>query len=422
MSLIKKPEMTEANRAAHRANGRKSHGARTPQGKERARAANLRHGYYSDIRDEAIVALGEDPAKLRRLIDSAYEEWRPQGDYRSALVERSARLLWRMDRAERIQESLAVERVETLSEIKSGLTAHAHGRYLQMVDMLDLVYLLAGRPDFYATPHQLRDFSTAMGQPMGSLVQDMLKLLLQLRKPAKFPARAKTLPEDEPVADDEVWQDYLAEEAQEVVTDLSLPVPDQPIAEGEEREPLRLNLRALARELAHDFRHDRSMRKAAGILSDMDRDVMWGKAQQDRALMRREEESCFREFWRLTKILTGMQERRPELGRNERNSAADSGSKIADSGIPDSAVGGGPPQRRASGSAAPRSKSAGKSAKARAAGAEQRSASRQRTVSPGASRPAQIKNAGASGDVDENTRQAFGSAGTESQAEGTKGR
>jgi hypothetical protein len=38
------PEMTEKNLAAHQQNARQSRGAATPQGKERARAANLRHG------------------------------------------------------------------------------------------------------------------------------------------------------------------------------------------------------------------------------------------------------------------------------------------------------------------------------------------------------------------------------------------
>jgi hypothetical protein len=146
----------------------------------------------------------------------------------------------------------------------------------------------------------------------------------------KFSQRAKTLPGD--VASDVDWQEYLAEEAQEQVTDLVMPVPDQPVAEDEDREPLRLNLRALAGQLEDDFRNSRQMQKAAGILSNADREVMWAKAQQDRALMRREEESCFREFWRLTTILTNMQRRRKdwELGSQDSNEQ-DSSSRIPDS-------------------------------------------------------------------------------------------
>ncbi|MGD0226167.1 MAG: hypothetical protein ABSF71_27865, partial [Terriglobia bacterium] len=64
MSLIQKPSMTDKNRTAHQRNGRQSREAATPEGKERSRAAHLRHGFYSQQREEALCALGEDPAEL----------------------------------------------------------------------------------------------------------------------------------------------------------------------------------------------------------------------------------------------------------------------------------------------------------------------------------------------------------------------
>ena len=72
MALNNPRRMTETNRAAHRRNGQKSRGATTPAGKERIRAANLIHGYYSAIRDEALVPLGESPAQLAELIAAAH--------------------------------------------------------------------------------------------------------------------------------------------------------------------------------------------------------------------------------------------------------------------------------------------------------------------------------------------------------------
>jgi hypothetical protein len=383
MSLVKKPEMTEASRAARRANGGKSRGSTTPAGKERARAANPRHGYYSDQRDEAIVALGEDPVQLRKLIDAAYEEWRPQTYFQSALVERTARLLWRMDRAERVQESLAVERVETLTAVRADRDWFARERYVDRVDILEIVHLFAGRPEFYATPNLLGDFTQSWGDAEGSPAEEILNLLVRLRKPQRFSPGAKTLEGE--VANDVDWQDYLAQEAEEEVEDFKLPVPDLPVAEGEEREPLRLNLRTLAGALAHAVAQEPTLRKAAEVPSSVDRDVMWKEVQQDRALMRREEESCFRQFWKLTTMLMKLQKRRQDGGSVAQDSAGrDSGSRIRDSGQPDSAAGGGPPQRRTAGLATSQSKRARKSAKARA----------------------HAKNAGASGDVDENTGRA----------------
>jgi hypothetical protein len=104
MSLIKKHALTDKDRAARQRNGNKSRGAATPEGKERARAAHLRHGFYAQGRDEALRALGEDPADLDALIASAHEDWRPTGPFQASVVERLARLAWRMERAERVLE------------------------------------------------------------------------------------------------------------------------------------------------------------------------------------------------------------------------------------------------------------------------------------------------------------------------------
>ena len=66
MSLVHKQEMTEANLAAHRANGPNSQGAVTPEGKANSAAANLRHGFYCKVQNGALAALGEDPRGVRR--------------------------------------------------------------------------------------------------------------------------------------------------------------------------------------------------------------------------------------------------------------------------------------------------------------------------------------------------------------------
>ena len=70
MSLIHKQEMTEENLAAHRANGQKTLGPVTPEGKANSAAANLRHGFYCKAQNGALVALGEDPEEYAGLLNS----------------------------------------------------------------------------------------------------------------------------------------------------------------------------------------------------------------------------------------------------------------------------------------------------------------------------------------------------------------
>ena len=66
MSLIKKQSMTDKNRAAHQRNGRQSRGAATAEGKERSRAAHLRHGFYSQRAGGGAARPGRGPGRARR--------------------------------------------------------------------------------------------------------------------------------------------------------------------------------------------------------------------------------------------------------------------------------------------------------------------------------------------------------------------
>jgi hypothetical protein len=130
MSLVKEPVMTETNRAAHRQNAQQSRGAATPRGKERASAANLRHGIYSQVRDEGLLVLGEDPAELAALLAGAYEQWRPANQFQASLVERMGRLQWRM------QENLTAEHVRKVGEDRHEKTMKLRYNFVDMVGLL----------------------------------------------------------------------------------------------------------------------------------------------------------------------------------------------------------------------------------------------------------------------------------------------
>ena len=62
MSLLRKLPLSPQKLAAIQSNARHSRGPTTPEGIERIRAGNLRHGFYSQAQGEALLALGEDPA------------------------------------------------------------------------------------------------------------------------------------------------------------------------------------------------------------------------------------------------------------------------------------------------------------------------------------------------------------------------
>jgi hypothetical protein len=111
MSLVKRRTMSEKQKAAARANGRLSRGPATPEGRERIRDANLRHGLFSLAREMVLPTLGEDAEKLDRLRKGCFEQW-PDAD--PAEVENCAAAMWRMNRAAGRIEELYIE--QSLSE------------------------------------------------------------------------------------------------------------------------------------------------------------------------------------------------------------------------------------------------------------------------------------------------------------------
>jgi hypothetical protein len=77
MSLVKKPEMTEKKVAANTRNRKLAHGPATAEGRERIRAALLRHGFYAQAEEVAMRAVGEDPAHYQELLEELWETTHP---------------------------------------------------------------------------------------------------------------------------------------------------------------------------------------------------------------------------------------------------------------------------------------------------------------------------------------------------------
>jgi hypothetical protein len=321
MALIKEQDMTEKNLAAHRDNGRKSRGAVTVEGKERARAANLRHGYYSKVGDEALAALGEDPADLEVLIAGAYEQWRPANPFQAWMTERLARLQLRMQRAERIQRSLELGRVQREEQRRGEQALELRRQTVSMFDVLGAVQEAAARPDYYTPREYVRWYGEAFCHGMTVRQRDLLELLQRLRKPPNWVAQALDAggvavapspappagaePDVQPLSDED-WEAVRADDDEAI----PLPQPRLPVAEGEERESLRQDLQQwVAQELKRlDDTWTPRYEQAERPLTAVERDEVVADGQRRQELMQREEQACFREFMRLGNFLRKLQE------------------------------------------------------------------------------------------------------------------
>ena len=90
---IPKPR-TEAQRAAARANGAKSQGPTTPEGKAKSALNSLRHGLLAGL----LVLRTESDAKFLAILNGYLDEYHPEGQTENRLVEVIAAAQWLEER------------------------------------------------------------------------------------------------------------------------------------------------------------------------------------------------------------------------------------------------------------------------------------------------------------------------------------
>jgi hypothetical protein len=285
MSLVRKRALTPQTLAAFRSNGRHSRGPTSPEGIERIRAANLRHGFYSQAQGGALRALGEDPAEFQHLLESLMATWQPADEFESRLVTRLARALWRMERGDRIQESMAVAQLERLDGNVERLAREAGAQYEKRMTLLKSLTAAVAQEDYFTSLGEIRLFDDIYGSEPKGRPEEIFVLLYRL---------LKTRPQDSKPADDE-----------------PTPIPTIPVAEGRERREARKELQDLLSQEVQVFKEARSERgdELLETTSPYYRDTMMAPFHSRAALMARMEDSSFRQVERITNLLSKLQAR-----------------------------------------------------------------------------------------------------------------
>jgi len=139
--------MTNEKVSANERNRRLAHGPVTDDGRERIRAAHLRHGFYAQDEEVAMRALGEDPAHFQELVEGLWETYTPTDAAQEGLVIRLARATWLMNRADRMQEGYAVRQAQ---DVSSGRQDRLHAKTMRLKMTEDRLRRLA---QSVATPH-----------------------------------------------------------------------------------------------------------------------------------------------------------------------------------------------------------------------------------------------------------------------------
>ncbi len=278
MSLIEKQKMTEKNLAAKRTNARKSGGAVTAAGKANSAAARLLHGFYSRSRDEAMIALGEDPREYERLLTSLLEDLRPNAGLEGQIVLRMGRALWRMQRAERMQDGLAAKRVRSGSQMEQLVTGSRFVRQHELYGRLTTLGTALQHPDYVPSAQEIVDFETGFGDAPSADIQNLFPLLHSFREAAlKAPTAVNEPGSIEP----------MAPTAEEQRRDSARKELDDALQSVIVQNRMVLDLLMKENDAAH------SQANVAALMAPQDK-----KSE----LMQRMEDSNLRQLWRLTKL------------------------------------------------------------------------------------------------------------------------
>ena len=182
-SLVKRPEMTPEKLAANQANGTRSHGPATQEGLARSADPRIRHGFYSKRGGDALRVLGEDPAELGELLESLRATWQPSDAFQERLVDRLGRAIWRLERSDRVQDSMAVNQVREMSRelnrrIEKGLEGYD-------IKLSGLSYLAEAvdQEEFVADRNAFFNLHEAFGREPEGRGEQVEALLYQLLNP-----------------------------------------------------------------------------------------------------------------------------------------------------------------------------------------------------------------------------------------------
>jgi len=127
MSLRKTPDLTPQLHAAARRNAQRSTGPRSPAGKQISKMNALKHGECAAPENhyEVMRALGEDPEQFEKLKRDLMTSFGPGDALWEMQIDDLARLYWRRERLERMQEGVMRRALQAVEEWQ-------HRRQLEM--------------------------------------------------------------------------------------------------------------------------------------------------------------------------------------------------------------------------------------------------------------------------------------------------
>jgi len=328
MPLVNSPLLTPKKLAANRANAQLSRGPITLEGLIRMREGKIKHGAYSQDKEAALRVLGEDPKDFEALLESLLASWQPANALEELLVKRLARAIWRTERNDRLQESIAVRLVSEMTLHVDTMVANVCAQYDEKVEHLQWLLQSLADNQFVTRADDLHHFVAAYGESPQGRPREILVCLNLLVDPAEFGVDADAAPagnseedsesedsgdagdgdenraEDDADADDEPEAVRAAESKAQL--DDPLLLPEVPVATGsKQRAKARKRAKSLLTEEIESVQAARDRDREELIRSNATyfRDSAIAKSKPESEVLMRREDLSFRQIGRITDLL-----------------------------------------------------------------------------------------------------------------------
>lgn len=183
MSQVKQPEITEENLAVDAAADQRSSDATTPPDNTNSEAVRLRRAFYSRTRGGALLALGEQPEDYLRLMESLREDLQPREGLEMQLVTEIGEALWRMRRVHRMQEGLALKRIQCkVPGEELVATTHA-AQAMERLKPFERLQEALSRRHHDITPEEIQAFAESRKNDTSEEMKEFILLLQSLTEP-----------------------------------------------------------------------------------------------------------------------------------------------------------------------------------------------------------------------------------------------
>jgi len=184
----REPEKTQGQEASVQ----NAPGASTAEAAANPVVAKFRKGFYTDSRFGLLMALGEEPEDYKRMMESLMEDLEPREGLESQLVEQIAETFWRMRRAQRMRDGLALKSIQSKTATEDVFATMQASQALDALEPYEQLKEALSRRGGGPTEAEIDEFVKSRNGNSSEEMREFIALIESLKGPMEERKRKAT--------------------------------------------------------------------------------------------------------------------------------------------------------------------------------------------------------------------------------------